>query len=759
MNEFQARVLECALAYAEKGWPVLPLHSIRDGVCTCGKSDCASPGKHPATKNGVRDASADAEVIRKWFGGGRLLNVGICAGPVSGLVVLDVDPLHGGDASVQRLSVPATLEAATGGGGRHFYFACPKGRRVRNSVGRIGPGLDVRSDGGYVVAPPSAHASGHEYRWKVDPRAIEPAACPAWLADEGAGDDDKPQEAPPDDGPIPQGQRNSTLASIAGAMRRKGCGADEINTALVAVNRGRCRPPLGFEELRRIAESIANYPPKAADGIVLPDDHHDTIAAAFEAWSEVKHRHHIETWTVVRDRRYHRVDEREIRKWIRRFAAQCRVRRRIRTEDGFATVTEKLKVTPHVVRGVAEALSAAEGVWIRPRHVPPAWLDEAEGRPEAADVVAMEDCLLDISGAAPARMELTEAFYTLNRLPHAYDPQAQCPQWLRFLGQVFRTRRLSSEQSQWSAESDDFVEVYEHVPDALSASVLQEFMGLLLTAVTRYQKILGLVGPRRSGKGTVGRIIRALVGAGSVASPTLASLTNEHGLQSLYGKTVALIGDASISGSNADTARAVERLKSISGEDSQQINPKGKAYIEVDKLDVRFVIMANELQKLTDPTGALAGRFIYLITTQSFEGREDVHLEERLLKELPGIFNWALEGYCRLKKRGRFEETDAGREARAMAEELGSPVIAFVREWCRLRSGAMTKPQDLYEAYGRWTVEAGRGKMGRTRFYEEFQRAFPDCARSKVRASNSGTGPVWMFGGVELETGAGGQWL
>jgi putative DNA primase/helicase len=243
-----------------------------------------------------------------------------------------------------------------------------------------------------------------------------------------------------------------------------------------------------------------------------------------------------------------------------------------------------------------------------------------------------------------------------------------------------------------------------------------------------------------------------MAGKENVSSPTLIGLTNEHGLQGLYHKTVALVSDASISGGNADTVRAVERLKSISGEDSQQINPKCKAYIDVDRLKVRFVIMSNELQKLTDPTGALAGRFIYLITTQSFFGKEDVRLEEKLLAEIPGIFNWAMDGLMRLLKRGYFQESAAGLDAKAMAEELGSPVIAFVREYCERGANRQTRGQELYDAYKRWCNEAGRSPMGRNRFYEEFQRAFPDCARSKTRQENSGTSPVWVYENIALLT-------
>jgi putative DNA primase/helicase len=761
MDDFQKRVLECALYYGSRGWKVLPLHTVIDGRCTCGKTDCPSPGKHPATASGFKDAAADEQTIRGWFGGGKAYNVGIAAGKESGLVVMDVDPKNGGDQSIQDYKLPQTLEVITGSGGRHYYFQHPQDAEIRNSAGKLGRGLDVRGDGGYVVAPPSIHASGNEYRWAVDPRAISPATWPEELRTQqpGARNQQKENEE------ISPGERNETLTSIAGAMRRQGCDAQAIYAALININQRRCRPPLNYEELKKIAESIGRYPPEEEEPFTLPDDHPDTIAGAFENWSQVRHRHHVDTWTIIRDRKYHQVDEREVKKWIRRFAVQCKVRRRVLTDGGFKTIKERLKVTTHLTCGILEALSALEGVWIQPKYAPPAWLDisgqrtaDSVQKPKAEDVIALRDCLLDVSGSQPRRMDLTEELYTLNYLPIEYDPQAKCPKWLAFLGQVFQTKQLSSDKTQWSPEADDFVEVYETTADQKSIDILQEFMGLLMTPVTRYQKILGIVGPKRSGKGTIGRIIRALAGSENVCSPTLSSLTNEHGLQGLYLKTVALIGDASINSSNADTARAVERLKSISGEDSQQVNPKGKAYIEVEKMGVRFVIMANELQKLSDTTGALAGRFVYLLTTQSFYGREDVHLDEKLAAELPGIFNWAMEGYFRLKRRGHFLETEAGMEARAMAEELGSPVISFVREWCMVKDGRQIRPQELYEAYRRWCEEAGRSKMGRTRFYEEFQRAYPECGRSKVRVNfgteqwnNSGTGPVWVFQNIDLQ--------
>ncbi len=172
-----------ALAYARRGWAVLPCHNPPSGGCSCANPCCTSPAKHPRTRRGLHDATTELGAVRRWWRRWPEANVGVRTGAISGLVVLDVDPDHGGEASLGELvdayeDLPATLEVRTGGGGRHLYFAHPGGR-VANSAGVLGLGLDVRDDGGYILAPPSAHASGASYRRLTN---APPAALPGWLA-------------------------------------------------------------------------------------------------------------------------------------------------------------------------------------------------------------------------------------------------------------------------------------------------------------------------------------------------------------------------------------------------------------------------------------------------------------------------------------------------------------------------------------------------------------------------------------------------
>jgi hypothetical protein len=172
-----------ALRYAERGWHVLPCHHITATGCSCRRTDCSSPGKHPRTASGFREATTSSGQVRQWWRRWPGANVGIRTGAQSRLVVLDVDPDHGGVEALRSLiaqhgRLRPGLRARTGSGGWHLYYAHP-GESIPNSAGRLGPGLDVRGDGGYVIAPPSNHRSGGAYIFN-DEAATAPD-MPDWL--------------------------------------------------------------------------------------------------------------------------------------------------------------------------------------------------------------------------------------------------------------------------------------------------------------------------------------------------------------------------------------------------------------------------------------------------------------------------------------------------------------------------------------------------------------------------------------------------
>ena len=185
-----ATPLKVALSYAERGWLVFPLwEPLSDGTCSCDKPDCEDAGKHPRTPNGFKDATTDEETIRGWWGKWPDANIGIRTGRESGLLVLDVDPRHGGDKSLAELEqdfgkLPHTTGSKTGDG-HHVFFAYPKDAVEVGCHANLRPGLDVRGDGGFVVAPPSLHHSGATYAWdaSLHPDQTALADPPARLLD------------------------------------------------------------------------------------------------------------------------------------------------------------------------------------------------------------------------------------------------------------------------------------------------------------------------------------------------------------------------------------------------------------------------------------------------------------------------------------------------------------------------------------------------------------------------------------------------
>jgi hypothetical protein len=179
-----------ALAYAAAGWPVMPIAGIVNGVCACRRHGaCDHPAKHPLIRGGTRGATTDPAQIDQWWRYWPTAGVGLLTGHRSGLAVVDVDPRHGGEATIGQLrergfDLPMTLTAETGGGGRHLIYLTG-GIPVGNTSGRLGSagdtaGVDLRGDGGYIVAPPSRHISGGSYRWAAN--SPPPGRLPGWIA-------------------------------------------------------------------------------------------------------------------------------------------------------------------------------------------------------------------------------------------------------------------------------------------------------------------------------------------------------------------------------------------------------------------------------------------------------------------------------------------------------------------------------------------------------------------------------------------------
>jgi len=251
-----------AIALRGRGWAVIPIEPH---------------GKRPLVAwREFQQRLATSSEIDAWFERWPGANVGIVTGKVSGIVVVDVDPRHGGVESLAQVErehgpLPLTVEARTGGGGRHLYFAHP-GAPVSNRVAMLA-GIDLRADGGCVVAPPSMHASGNRYAWAAGREPgdvpLAPLPLPFWPTSrtaEHAGHSRMHWRRLVRDG-VAEGERNATLASLTGHLLWRGVDPDVVLELMLSWNRTHCRPPLPDDEVARVVQSIAGLHGGGTEGL------------------------------------------------------------------------------------------------------------------------------------------------------------------------------------------------------------------------------------------------------------------------------------------------------------------------------------------------------------------------------------------------------------------------------------------------------------------------------------------------------------
>ena len=276
MNETRTTLHEAARRYAELGYSVFP---------------CVPGTKEPMTEHGHHDATTEVQEIDRWWERRPNANIGIAT---TGLLVLDIDaeatwlndrPDWGYQLAIAPLSLTAN-------GGKHYFFQQPPHVRWRNTAGRLDVHVDTRADGGYVIAPPSVLAEEKPYRWargmEMDERRGSLPFPPDWLIEEleALANGREPgsrthtvaavASSTPAGNPIPSGQRNATLARLAGNMRRVGMSEPEIAAALQRANADRCVPPLQDREVARITASVARYEPDEV-AVALAENHWDQM--------------------------------------------------------------------------------------------------------------------------------------------------------------------------------------------------------------------------------------------------------------------------------------------------------------------------------------------------------------------------------------------------------------------------------------------------------------------------------------------------
>lgn len=433
--------------------------------------------------------------------------------------------------------------------------------------------------------------------------------------------------------------------------------------------------------------------------------------------------HHNDDWLAYNDAAYVDVEDGTLRSELYDFLDRAVLP--LSPNDLKSGKTVNPPFSPNSAK-VSNIVDALKGVSHRARtsFAPPCWLDRQGAPPR--ELIAVRNGLLHLPTGD--LLKATPRFFTRNALSFAYEADASTPsRWLDFLASL------------WPEE-----------PDAIR--LLQEVFGYLIAPDTSQQKIFLMVGPTRSGKGTIARVLTELVGPPNISAPSLASLGDTHGLASLLGKQLAILSDVRLD-SKANHAAIAEWLLRISGEDAVTVPRKYKDAWE-GRLAVRFLLLSNLMPRFSDASPALANRFVPLLMTESFLGKEDPDLTDKLLAELPGILNWAIDGWRRLRERGRFDLPQSASEAIQQLVELASPVATFLREECELDVGAEVSKADLFAAWRNWCADNNAYPGELNVFSRNLLAATGGRVASKKRrtAGNESDGErVRVFSGLRLK--------
>lgn len=744
------------------GWPLIALSAPTDSG--------PMPGKKPVKANWETAPGLSADDAETWLAQGG--NIGVRCG--DGLLVVDCD----GD---RPDGLPETPAVQTGGGGMHLYYRVPPGvtMRVGNTVRHIHPTTDTRGVKGQVVYPPSIHAkTGALYEWLpgMSPDDIPIADLPQWVID--AINDASPppwKNTAPVSGKLIAAQAaahiargindaylGSALRNAAAAVQSAGEGArnNELNKQCFSLARlveltdddiysvmlpAALAAGLGEHESRRTIQSGITsgrakpqpIPTRDAPAAASPASPQPAVTAfgqpdplyvscpAPRALAD-KYLADVHPGGTLR---YWRGD------WYeydgRRYAVVPEVMLKARLSATLATwhyesdkrdnVPVMTSLKEGLLRDVIGQLRQPGRTIIPDRREVPIWMDGTQ-RPPARDWVSLNNGLLHL-GPGREFVPHTPALFCTSALPFDYDPDAPSPEtWIEFL------------TGTWPGDDG-----------ADCALLLAEWFGYCLSRDMSLHKMMWIIGPRRSGKGLISRILEGLLGEDATCNPTLGSLGEKRGAQVLIEARLAVIGDARL-GRRNDQSAIVERLLSISGGDKQTIH---RVY-QTDwtgRLALKFMLLSNELPTLADASGALLGRLLLLPTVHSHFGREDRFLESRIKRELPGILNWALGGLERLNAQGRFTEPAASKEILAGFRAISSPVSAFVADRCEVGVNGSTERGQLYGEYVKWAEDEGLRPYGKSKFGQALRSAFPAIGDVRVRTYGS---RIRQYEGIRL---------
>jgi len=666
-----------AIDYALRGWAVFPLKPR---------------GKVPLTEHGFKDASSSPHQVKVWWDEFPDANIGIACG-ASGLLVSDIDG-EAGEASIASLPImvgdPRPPEVATGRG-RHLYFSS-NGKRYKNRAAIL-PGVDIRTDGGYVVAPGSIHENGTEYRFIYDG---DPPPIPSWLeeilAPFEAGrntrhivsrdtNDISTADAIEQGGPIPNTMRNGTLASLGGTMRRRGMTRAEILAALLEVNRNRCNPPLEAHEVGLVAASIAQY--SVSETLFNQTDLGNAERMAAQFGSEIRYCHEWGEWLVWNGQYWESDVDGTI--WIRAMEVSRQMYEKAPRLEGDAAE----KLAKHALKTESVGRLGAMISLCQPL---------LPIRTKDLDTDLMKLCVENgvIDLETGKMLDHDPGLYQTRMAPVEFDPKAKAPRWDRFLLEIFGG-------------------------DIELIAYLQRLVGYSITGDIREQAIFILHGRGENGKSVLLETLHKLLGryASQLAPDAIMAGRRDPGRPTP--ELAQLPGIRFLAGIETQEYKQLDEalVKQLSGGDPIVARKMRQEYFQFWP-QFKLWLATNTLPTISGTDHAIWRRVRRIpFEVRIAESVRDMTLDKKLEAELPGILRWAIAGCLQWQQNGL--ETPKVVRTATKAYRSSMDVIAdFLEE--RTDEGDFSTPKnELYHAYEDWCHENGEAALSQRELSKKLQ--------------------------------------
>jgi putative DNA primase/helicase len=683
------KILNSLFYYRRKGFSVIPIKT---------------KGKTPIIEwKQFQEERATRKQIESWWRDYPNANIGIVTGAISDIVVIDCDSKTAAKAFEKTYpEAKSTLQVVTGRG-KHFYFRWADG--IRNNVAsRLGEGIDVRGEGGFVVAPPSIHETGKKYQWlnkkKICPL---PGELKAILMNSR---NKETVTAPGGALLIKEGRRNEILFSLACAMRSRGTGLEAIQAALHAENQVKCDTPLSESEVSTIAESAMRYSesPKTEN----LTDSGNARRFADQHGTDLRYCHLWNKWLVWNGFRWRRDETGEVSR-----RAKDTVRRIYAEASSIYDEKVRPRLSQHAVK--SEGAHAIKAMIYLAQSEPGMALapNDLDANPWLLNVKNGTINLRDGTFYPPRREDL------LTKLaPVEYDPMAKCPTWDNFLSRIM----------------DDSEEMIEF---------LQRSIGYALTGDVSEQCLFFFYGTGANGKTTFLNTIQEMLGDyAKSAAPDL--LVKKHGDSHPTDR-------ADLQGSRFVVTVEVEAGKQMAEALVKQLTGGDKIKARFMRQDLfefpptfKLFFAANHKPPIRGTDYAIWRRIRLVPFNVTIpDSEQDKRLPEKLKEELPGILVWAVKGclaWWKNKDLGIPKEVE---KATSTYRSEMDVLEIFLKDNCVIGNKNKVKAGELYEVYSKWCDQNGeRAKLN--------NRDFSQRLKEKGYENNRGKGGNFYWGGIAL---------